>query len=293
MEGEFVDWDDAKLHLLTHTMHYGMGAFEGIRAYKRADGHTAIFRLEEHLTRLFDSCKLMLLEPRFNQEQVRVACVQLLRENRMDEAYLRPMILLMTCQVLEAAGMKPANIVRLNFYTTDVDRFMGAAVPDELFVSNISSSPVGAAQTDPTMLLSPTIDGEETSYFEWLGGGRYEAAFRYRAPPGTKAVYLAGEFNGWKPDGHKMDGPDAEGRFTTRVELKPGRQLTGRQLIQRGAGARVIALQVQEIGAEHARLPARGLIADGFDKLERQIRLLPQRQVAVHTRLGQQQIGRK
>lgn len=92
MEGELVDWDDAKLHLLTHTMHYGMGAFEGIRAYKRADGHTAIFRLEEHLTRLFDSCKLMLIEPRFTQQQVSNACVHLLRENRMDEAYLRPIV---------------------------------------------------------------------------------------------------------------------------------------------------------------------------------------------------------
>lgn len=92
MEGEFVDWDDAKLHLLTHTMHYGLGAFEGIRAYKRADGKTAIFRLHEHLNRLFDSCKLMMIEPRFNREQVTAACVALLKENRMEEAYLRPIV---------------------------------------------------------------------------------------------------------------------------------------------------------------------------------------------------------
>ncbi|MFT3774749.1 MAG: branched-chain amino acid transaminase [Minicystis sp.] len=92
MEGEFVDWDDAKLHLLTHTMHYGLGAFEGIRAYKRADGSTTIFRLHEHINRLFDSCKLMLIEPRFNREQVTAACGALLKENRMDEAYLRPIV---------------------------------------------------------------------------------------------------------------------------------------------------------------------------------------------------------
>lgn len=92
MEGEFVAWDDAKLHLLTHTMHYGLGAFEGIRAYKRADGTTTIFRLHEHINRLFDSCKLMLIEPRFNREQVTAACVALLKENRMDEAYLRPIV---------------------------------------------------------------------------------------------------------------------------------------------------------------------------------------------------------
>lgn len=92
MEGEFIAWDDAKLHLLTHTMHYGLGAFEGIRAYKRADGTTAIFRLHEHINRLFDSCKLMLIEPRFNREQVAAACIALLKDNRMEEAYLRPIV---------------------------------------------------------------------------------------------------------------------------------------------------------------------------------------------------------
>ncbi len=73
-------------------MHYGLGAFEGIRAYRRADGATAIFRLSDHLVRLFDSCKLMMIEPRFNREQVTAACIALLRDNQMDEAYLRPIV---------------------------------------------------------------------------------------------------------------------------------------------------------------------------------------------------------
>ena len=92
MEGELIPWEDAKLHVLTHTMHYGLGAFEGIRAYKRADGITSIFRLQEHLVRLFDSCKLMLIEPRFTREQVTQACLALLRDNHMEEAYLRPIV---------------------------------------------------------------------------------------------------------------------------------------------------------------------------------------------------------
>ena len=92
MEGELVDWDEAKVPLLTHTMHYGLGAFEGIRAYQRTDGATTIFRLQEHLIRLFDSCKLMMIEPRFNREQVTAACIALLRDNHMDEAYLRPIV---------------------------------------------------------------------------------------------------------------------------------------------------------------------------------------------------------
>ena len=92
MDGEFVDWDTAKIHVLTHTMHYGLGAFEGIRAYKRDDGSTAIFRLNEHLERLFDTCRLILIEPQASKDQVRNACVEILQRNAMQEGYLRPLI---------------------------------------------------------------------------------------------------------------------------------------------------------------------------------------------------------
>jgi len=92
LEGEFIDWDDAKVHILTHTMHYGVGAFEGIRAYKRIDGSTTIFRLAEHIGRLYDSCKLVMIEPRFTPAQLAQVCVDLLRENKMDEAYIRPLV---------------------------------------------------------------------------------------------------------------------------------------------------------------------------------------------------------
>jgi branched-chain amino acid aminotransferase len=92
LEGEFIDWDDAKVHILTHTMHYGVGAFEGIRAYKRLDGSTTIFRLTEHISRLYDSCKLVMIEPRFTAAQLSQACVEVVRENNMDEAYIRPLV---------------------------------------------------------------------------------------------------------------------------------------------------------------------------------------------------------
>lgn len=92
LEGELVDWEDAKIHVLTHTMHYGLGAFEGIRAYKRADGSTTIFRLKEHIERLFDSCKLIVTEPRFSKEQIHEACSQVLLANGMDEGYIRPLV---------------------------------------------------------------------------------------------------------------------------------------------------------------------------------------------------------
>jgi branched-chain amino acid aminotransferase len=92
MDGELVNWDDAKVHVLTHTIHYGVGAFEGIRAYKRADGSTTIFRLRDHIERLLASCKLANLKPRFTEEQLSKASVDLLRTNKLDEAYLRPLI---------------------------------------------------------------------------------------------------------------------------------------------------------------------------------------------------------
>jgi branched-chain amino acid aminotransferase len=92
MDGQFVDWDDARVHILTHSLHYGLAAFEGIRAYKRADGGTHIFRAREHVDRLFDSCKMCLLKPEFTREQIVGVCAETLRVNGMSEGYLRPMI---------------------------------------------------------------------------------------------------------------------------------------------------------------------------------------------------------
>jgi branched-chain amino acid aminotransferase len=94
LDGEMVDWDDAQVHILTHSLHYGLGGFEGIRAYKRENGKTAIFKLREHIDRLFDTCKLTLLQPKFTREQIMTACVDTLRANGMAEGYLRPMIFL-------------------------------------------------------------------------------------------------------------------------------------------------------------------------------------------------------
>jgi branched-chain amino acid aminotransferase len=94
LDGEMVAWDDAHVHILTHSLHYGLGAFEGIRAYKRANGKTAVFRLKDHIDRLYDTCKMTLLQPKFTREQVCQACVDTLKVNGMPEGYLRPMIFL-------------------------------------------------------------------------------------------------------------------------------------------------------------------------------------------------------
>ncbi|BEP64039.1 branched-chain amino acid transaminase [Variovorax sp. V213] len=91
MDGELVDWRDAKIHVLSHTLHYGCGAFEGVRAYKTPEG-TAIFRLAEHTERLFNSAKILRMKIPFTQEQLNEAQKQVVRENKLESCYLRPLI---------------------------------------------------------------------------------------------------------------------------------------------------------------------------------------------------------
>ena len=91
MDGELVDWRDAKIHVLTHTLHYGCGAFEGVRAYDTVNG-TAIFRLQEHTERLFNSAKILRMKIPFSQEQVNQAQREVVKANGLKSAYLRPLI---------------------------------------------------------------------------------------------------------------------------------------------------------------------------------------------------------
>lgn len=90
MDGALVDWRDAKIHVLTHTLHYGCGAFEGVRAYQTDKG-TAIFRLREHTERLFNSAKILRMKLPFSIEQVEEAQKQVVRENSLASCYLRPL----------------------------------------------------------------------------------------------------------------------------------------------------------------------------------------------------------
>ena len=90
-DGEMVPWRDARVHVLTHTLHYGMGVFEGVRAYKTNDRGTCIFRMNEHTDRLFRSAHIMRMEMSVTKEQVNEAQRAVVRENGLEEAYLRPM----------------------------------------------------------------------------------------------------------------------------------------------------------------------------------------------------------
>lgn len=89
MNGEFVDWDNAQVHVLSHALHYGSGVFEGIRAYTTPKG-TAVFRLTEHMERLIDSAKVYLMPIPYSVEQLVEATKELIRINKFDSCYIRP-----------------------------------------------------------------------------------------------------------------------------------------------------------------------------------------------------------
>ncbi len=92
LDGRLIPWDAAQFHFFTHTLHYGLGVFEGIRAYEQADGKTAIFRLKEHVRRLFDSARASLIPTPLTEEQVVEGCRDVVRDSGLKGCYLRPLV---------------------------------------------------------------------------------------------------------------------------------------------------------------------------------------------------------
>lgn len=105
-DGELVQWRDAKVHVLTHTLHYGMGVFEGVRAYQTQNHGTAIFKLKEHTQRLFRSAHIMRMPVSYDQDAINEAHKLVVRENNLDHAYLRPMIFYGS----EGMGLRAENL---------------------------------------------------------------------------------------------------------------------------------------------------------------------------------------
>ncbi len=95
MDGKFVNWHDAKIHVLSHTLHYGNGAIEGTKAYKTHDGRCAIFKLQEHTKRLINSSKMTLIKVPFSEKELNDAQIKLLQKNELFQgAYIRPLVYL-------------------------------------------------------------------------------------------------------------------------------------------------------------------------------------------------------
>ena len=89
IDGSLIKWDEARIHILTHSLHYGTGVFEGIRCYKTMNGR-AVFRLPDHIQRLLDSCKIYFMELRYSKTQLQDAVIDTISANGIEECYIRP-----------------------------------------------------------------------------------------------------------------------------------------------------------------------------------------------------------
>lgn len=111
LDGEFVPWDEANVHVLTHTLHYGLGAFEGIRCYKLHDGRSAIFRLREHIERLFHSAHIVTIPiTKWTVDDIVEASLETVRVNRLDECYVRPIVFIGDGTMGLAAANNPTRL---------------------------------------------------------------------------------------------------------------------------------------------------------------------------------------
>jgi branched-chain amino acid aminotransferase len=145
-DGEIADRERAGMvSVLSHTLHYGSGVFEGIRSYRRARGETIVFRLREHVARLFDSARLLRLAPRVTREDVEHGCLAVVRENEMTDAYLRPLVMRGEGEM----GLVPRTsavetyVMGWSFDAGDRERLLRDGLRCK--VSSFARSPVGTA----------------------------------------------------------------------------------------------------------------------------------------------------
>ncbi len=122
LDGEFVDWSEANVHILTHTLHYGLGVFEGIRCYQSEAQASNVFRLPEHMRRLYESAHINLMQIPFEQAQLEAATLECLRRNHLAEGYLRPLVFVGDGEM----GLNPgANAIRVAVIAWAWGKYLG------------------------------------------------------------------------------------------------------------------------------------------------------------------------
>jgi branched-chain amino acid aminotransferase len=147
LDGKFVDWKDAQIHILSHVVHYGSNAFEGLRAYERPDG-TAIFRLKDHFSRLYDSAKIYHLTPEQPKEALMEVTQELLRINRLKSSYIRPFIF----RGYNQLGVYPLSCpLQLCIAAWDWGKYLGEDGLEKGIRCRISSWHRAAPNTFPSM----------------------------------------------------------------------------------------------------------------------------------------------
>jgi branched-chain amino acid aminotransferase len=122
LDGQFVAWDAARVHVLTHTLHYGLGVFEGIRCYRTADDRSAVFRLGDHLRRLYDSAHINLMKIPYECARLEQACLETLRRNHLPAGYLRPLVFIGDGEM----GLNPGgNAIRVAIIAWAWGKYLG------------------------------------------------------------------------------------------------------------------------------------------------------------------------
>ena len=150
MDGSFVDWADAHVHVMTHSLHYGLAVFEGIRCYKGKSG-SAIFRLQEHVDRLFDSAHIGMMQMPFDKKQVAEAIVETVRVNRLEACYIRPLIY----RGYNALGVNPFPCpVEIAILTWEWGAYLGQDALERGVDVRIASWARAAPNTFPTLAKS-------------------------------------------------------------------------------------------------------------------------------------------
>ncbi len=150
MNGKMVDWDDAKVHVLSHVLHYGSGIFEGIRCYKTPKG-PAIFRLEDHTDRMFDSCKIYRMEIPFTRDEINKAIIDLIKINKLDACYIRPLVY----RGYSHLGVDPAGIpIDLSIAVWPWGKYLGPEALEQGVDVGVSSWRRNAPGTMPAMAKS-------------------------------------------------------------------------------------------------------------------------------------------
>jgi len=136
MDGRLVPWEGASVHILTHSLHYGLAVFEGIRCYLCHDGESAVFRLREHVDRLYDSAQIADLKMPYSKRETAEACKEILRVNRLKEGYVRPIVFIGD----GVMGVYPGdNPIRLSIITWPWGAYLGEKALEEGIRVKVSS----------------------------------------------------------------------------------------------------------------------------------------------------------
>ncbi len=147
MDGKFVDWEKANIHVLSHVVHYGSGVFEGIRCYK-SNNKPAVFRLDDHLKRLYDSARIFRMLPEYSMEDMKQAIIDTVKINKLKDAYIRPLIY----RGYGDLGVDPLPLpINVAIAAWDWGRYLGEEALEKGISAKISSWSRGAPNTFPMM----------------------------------------------------------------------------------------------------------------------------------------------